>query len=59
MSTLDDLRHIAAWPLRRLGLDPGRALANAQPSPAEVQASQVEQLAYIQAAHPALAGEAP
>jgi len=57
MSTLDDLRYGAAWPLRRLGLEPGRALANAQPSPAEVQASRAEQLAYIQAAHPALTGE--
>jgi hypothetical protein len=45
MTILDDLRHGAAWPLRRLGLEPGRALANAQPSPAEVQASRAEQLA--------------
>lgn len=59
MSILDDLRHSAAWPLRRLGLEPGRALANAQTSPAEGQASRAEQLAYIQAAHPALAGESP
>jgi hypothetical protein len=59
MSTLDDLRHGAAWPLRRLGLEPGRALANAQPPPAEVQASRAVQLAYIQAAHPARTGESP
>ncbi len=38
MTILGDLRRGAAWPLRRLGLEPGRALANAQPSPAEVQA---------------------
>jgi len=59
MSTLDDVRHGAAWPLRRLGLQPGRALANAQPSPAEVQASRAEQLAYIQAAHRTRTGESP
>jgi hypothetical protein len=52
MTILDDLRHGAAWPLRRLGLEPGRALANAQPAPAEAQAGRVEQLAYIQAALP-------
>jgi hypothetical protein len=59
MSTLDDLWYGAAWPLRRLGLEPGRALANAQPSPAVVQASRAEQLAYIQAVHPARIGESP
>jgi hypothetical protein len=59
MTIVDDLRHGAAWPLRRLGLEPGRALANAQPSPAAVQASRVEQLAYIQAAYPAQSDESP
>ena len=59
MTILDDLRHGAAWPLRRLGLEPGLALANAQPSPAVVQANRAEQLAYIQAAHPAQSDQAP
>jgi len=52
MTILGDRRRGAAWPLRRLGLEPGRALANAQPSPAEVQAGRAEQLAFIQAAPP-------
>jgi hypothetical protein len=55
----DDLRRVAAWPLRRLGLEPGRALTNAQPPPAQVQARRAEQLAHIQAAHPARTGESP
>jgi len=59
MTILDDLRHGAAWPLRRLGLEPGRALANAQPAPAEAQASRAEQLAYIQAAPLVQYDEAP
>ena len=59
MTILDDLRHGAASPLRRLGLEPGRALANAQPSPAEAQTSRAEQLAYIQAAPPVQSDEAP
>ena len=58
MITVNDLWHVAAWPLRRLGLDPGRTLANAQPPPAELQASRAEQLAYIQATHPTPTAEA-
>ena len=52
MITLNDLWHVAAWPLRRLGLDPGRTVANAQPPPTEVQANRAKQLAHIQATHP-------
>ena len=57
MSAFDDLRRGASWPLRLLGLDPGRALTNAQPPPADVQASRAEQLAYFREAYPALAIE--
>jgi hypothetical protein len=57
MSILDELRRGAARLRRRLELEPGRALANAQHPPANVQASMAEQLAYIRAAQPALTGE--
>lgn len=46
---LDELRRVVAWPIRSLGLDPGRAGANAQPSPGKRQAQRLEQWAYIQA----------
>jgi hypothetical protein len=39
--------HSALWPLRSLGLEPGRSLANARPTPEEVQRSRAEQHAYI------------
>jgi hypothetical protein len=39
--------HSAMWPLRSLGLEPGRSLANARPTPEEVQRSRAEQHAYI------------
>jgi hypothetical protein len=42
---------------RRMELEPGRALANAQHPPAKVKAGLAEQLAYIRAAQPALTGE--
>jgi hypothetical protein len=51
MITFDSLRHGATWPLRQLGLEAGRALANAHPSPATVQAGRIEQMAYIRATH--------
>jgi len=51
MITFDSLLHGAAWPLRQLGLEAGRALANAHPSPATVQAGRTEQMAYIRATH--------
>lgn len=49
MNILDDVRHGAAWSLRYLGLDAGRALANSQPPPAQVSAGRAEQLAFIRA----------
>jgi len=52
VSTLHELRHALSSPLRRLGLDSGRALANAQPSPEQLRASRAVQLAYIREAHP-------
>ncbi len=42
-----DLGRAAWWPLRTLGLDPGRALANAQLSAAEVQARRDELRAMV------------
>ncbi len=59
MNTLDHLRHDAAWPLRRLGLEPGRALVNAQPGPAALKASKADQLAYIRTAQPPGAQQPP
>jgi hypothetical protein len=46
---LDELRRVASWPLRSLGLDSGRALANAQPTPAVRQAQRLEQWVYVRA----------
>jgi hypothetical protein len=46
---LDDLRRVVLWPLRSFGLEPGRALINAQPSPQERRAQRLEQWAYVQA----------
>jgi hypothetical protein len=45
---LIDLRHVALWPLRSVGLDPGRALANARPSADEREAQRHEQWRYVQ-----------
>jgi hypothetical protein len=44
---LDDVRRVVMWPLRSVGLDPGRALANAQPSFEERQAQRLEHWAYV------------
>ncbi|HJQ41855.1 MAG TPA: hypothetical protein VJ831_02120 [Jatrophihabitantaceae bacterium] len=41
------LAPIASLPLRPLGLDPGRALANASPTPEQRAARRTEQLHYI------------
>lgn len=41
------LRGPVGWPLRRVGLDPGRARANARPEVARLRADRVEQFAYI------------
>jgi hypothetical protein len=49
---LDDIRRVVMWPLRSVGLDPGRALSNAQPSPAERNAWRLEQRAYIRSVQP-------
>jgi hypothetical protein len=46
---LDEIRRVASWPLRSLGLESGRALANAQRTPAVRQAQRLEQWAYVQA----------
>jgi hypothetical protein len=46
---LDEMWRAAAWPLRSLGLDPGRALANAQPTPDVRQAQRLEQWVYVRA----------
>ena len=40
----------AMWPLKSLGFDPGRALANAHPTPEQLRARREEQHAYIAAA---------
>ena len=44
----------ALWPLKSLGFDPGRALANAHPTPEQLRARREEQHAYIAASlqHP-------
>ena len=46
---LDDIRRVVTWPLRSVGLEPGRALANAQPSAADRQAQRLEHWAYVRA----------
>jgi hypothetical protein len=46
---LESMRHVVMWPLRSVGLDPGRALANAQPAPDARQARRLEHWAYVQA----------
>ncbi len=45
--TPTDLQHAARWYLRSLGLEPGRAVANSQPTPAQVQARRTDQFNYI------------
>jgi hypothetical protein len=50
---LIDVRRAATWPLRSVGLDPGRALANARPGVAERDAQRRELRTYIQARFPA------
>jgi hypothetical protein len=42
-----ELRQLALWPLRRAGVDPGRAVANARPQPGQLRVWRREQLAYI------------
>ena len=59
MNALDDLRRGVGWPIRWLGLEPGRALANARPSGVVLRAARAEQRAYIQAAHPEPSGQVP
>jgi len=44
---LSDLKPIASLSLRPLGLDPGRAVANARPTPAQLRERRKEQLQYI------------
>ena len=44
---LTRLAPIAILPLRPFGLDPGRALANAKPTPEQLAARRNEQLRYI------------
>jgi hypothetical protein len=46
---LTPIRHVALWPLRQMGLESGRALQNANPSPAQRQAARAQQFAYIKA----------
>jgi hypothetical protein len=41
------LRRIGPWTLVRIGVDPGRALTNAQPTTTELRAGRAEQLALI------------
>lgn len=63
-----DLNPLSAWrrpaalasrpvmyPLRRIGLDPGRALRNARPTPDELARARAEQLHYIRSRMPAVA----
>lgn len=47
-----DLRSTATWPLRTLGLDPGRALENAHPSEAELQRQRAELREQVQRRFP-------
>ncbi len=42
-----NLHEAALWPLRSLGLDPGRAVVNARPTPEQVRARRAEQFVYI------------
>lgn len=49
---LDKLRRAAMWPIGSFGLEPGRALTNARPSPQERQAQRDEQWAYVRARFP-------
>lgn len=54
---LTEIRHILLWPpllwtLRSAGLDPGRALANASPSPAEREAARRELWEHVQTRFP-------
>jgi hypothetical protein len=44
---ITELRQFALWPLRRVGVDPGRAIANARPQPGQLRAWRREQLFYI------------
>lgn len=46
---LDEMRRVVRWPLRSVGLDAGRALTNAQPTPDAWQAQRLEQWAHIRA----------
>jgi hypothetical protein len=46
---LDDVRRVVTWPFRSVGLDPGRALTNAQPTPDARQTQRLEQWVYIRA----------
>ena len=41
------VRSVALFPLRAIGLDPGRALINAQPSEAQKNRDRVEMRRYI------------
>ena len=54
-----NLGRVAFWPLRPLGLDPGRAVANARPSAAALYARRTEQLQYIVRDHPLPEGSEP
>jgi hypothetical protein len=44
---ITELRQFALWPLRRVGVDPGRAIANARPRPGQLRVWRREQLFYI------------
>jgi len=44
---ISELRQLAFWPLRRVGIDPGRAMANARPQRSQLRVWRREQLAYI------------
>jgi hypothetical protein len=44
---ITELRQFALWPLRRVGVDAGRAIANARPQPGQLRAWRREQLFYI------------
>ena len=41
------LLQLAEWPLRLLGLEPGRALSNARPDPAQRDRDRLEQYRMI------------